>query len=445
MLQRLSEGVNRRLAFLFPERRLILRSEASTRYFRVSPLAQVCAAALVVAGLGWTGFASLKLAQTAIRASAATERLAATEAAYEARIATLTRKTIQAAEALSIARRAAHLSTARLAEEHETLTNAMANGRELAARLQSERSRLVSLAEEHDAALTLCQATENRVATLEAALAEKSREAKSRADMLAALNATLDDVVTARDDAAETTQSLTLQIDELSEEISERAARQDRLFTQLEDAAAASLGSLESVFEETGVKLDPILDAVRREHGGAGGPFLPADEVEALSEDADDAPRLAALMSNLERVNLLRIAADRMPFGRPATSVRYTSPFGVRQDPINGRRARHTGLDMAGRRGSPIHATAAGKVAYVGWRRGYGKVVEIEHAFGYETVYAHLNRTRVKVGAHVERGDRIGDMGSTGRSTGTHLHYEVRIDGTPVNPVKYIEAARNVL
>lgn len=445
MLQRLSEGVNRRLASLFPERRLILRSETSARYFRVSPLMQVSAAALIVAGIGWTGFASLKLAETAIRASAATERLAASEAAYEARIATLTQKSIHAAEALSIARSAAHLSAGRLVEEHETLTNAMTNGRELAARLQSERSRLVSLAEEHDAALTLCEATQSRVATLETALADKSREAASHADMLSALNATLGDVATARDDATETTQSLTLQVDELSEEISERAARQDRLFSQLEDAATVSLGSLEGVFEESGVKLDPILDAVRREHDGAGGPFLPADEVEALSEDMGDATRLAALMSDLERVNLLRIAADRMPFGPPVTGVRYTSGFGVRHDPKNGRRARHTGLDLAGRRGSAIHATAAGKVAYVGWRHGYGKVVEIEHAFGYETLYAHLSRTRVKVGAHVERGDRVGDMGSTGRSTGTHLHYEVRIGGAPVNPVKYIEAARNVL
>ena len=82
---------------------------------------------------------------------------------------------------------------------------------------------------------------------------------------------------------------------------------------------------------------------------------------------------------------------------------------------------------------------------FSGWQRGYGKVIKIRHAFGYETVYGHLNRRRVNVGDTVERGDRIGDMGNTGRSTGTHLHYEIRVNGKAVNPAKYIEAARNVL
>ncbi|MFV0473328.1 MAG: DUF5930 domain-containing protein [Pikeienuella sp.] len=385
MLQRLSDGVNGRLAFLFPERRVILRSETRTSYHRVSPLMQASAAALIVGLLGWTGFASLKLAETSLRASTATERL------------------------------------------------------------RAESGRLTDLAEAHDAALSLYAAAENRIAALEASLASKSREASSRADMLAALNDKLGDVASARDNAAETTQSLTLQIDELSAEISERAARQERIFARLESAAAASLDSLEDVFDRTGAALDPILDEVRRDQDGAGGPFLPADDYEALSGDEEDAARLSALMSTLERVNLLRAAAEQMPFGRPAASTRRSSGFGMRNDPKNGRRARHEGLDLAGRRGSAVTATGPGVVTYAGWRRGYGKIVEIEHAFGYETRYAHLSRTRVKVGALVERGDRIGDMGSTGRSTGPHLHYEVRIGGAPVNPVKYIEAARHVL
>jgi len=94
---------------------------------------------------------------------------------------------------------------------------------------------------------------------------------------------------------------------------------------------------------------------------------------------------------------------------------------------------------------TPIYATADGIVTQAGRQRGYGRVVKIRHAFGFETVYAHLNRTRVKVGQRVGRGDRIGDMGSSGRSTGNHVHYEIRIDNKPVNPVKFIEAARDVL
>ena len=105
----------------------------------------------------------------------------------------------------------------------------------------------------------------------------------------------------------------------------------------------------------------------------------------------------------------------------------------------------HNGMDFAAPRGTPIYAGGDGVVSFSGRQSGYGIVVKIRHAFGFETVYAHLSKSRVKVGQRVERGERIADMGSTGRSTGSHLHYEIRIDGKPVNPNKFIKAARNVL
>ena len=144
-------------------------------------------------------------------------------------------------------------------------------------------------------------------------------------------------------------------------------------------------------------------------------------------------------MDNLETVNLMRFAADRLPFGEPVFGGRRTSGFG----PRHGRK--HKGLDIAAPRGTAIYSTADGVVTFTGRQRGYGRVVKIRHAFGFETVYAHLNRARVKVGQRVRRGDRIADMGSTGRSSGNHLHYEIRIDDKPVNPLKFIEATRDVL
>jgi murein DD-endopeptidase MepM/ murein hydrolase activator NlpD len=105
----------------------------------------------------------------------------------------------------------------------------------------------------------------------------------------------------------------------------------------------------------------------------------------------------------------------------------------------------HDGLDIAAPRGTPIYSTASGVVTFAGRQSGYGIVVKIRHAFGFETVYAHLSRENVSVGQSVRRGDRIADMGSTGRSTGSHLHYEIRIDRMPVNPIKFIEATRDVL
>ena len=119
-------------------------------------------------------------------------------------------------------------------------------------------------------------------------------------------------------------------------------------------------------------------------------------------------------------------------------SYRYTSGFGPRWGRM------HNGSDFAASHGTPIYSTADGVVIHAGWLSGYGRLIKIQHEFGIETRYAHLAKIRVKVGQRVSRGDRIGDMGSSGRSTGTHLHYEVRIGGKAVNPMIYIKAARDV-
>jgi murein DD-endopeptidase MepM/ murein hydrolase activator NlpD len=104
----------------------------------------------------------------------------------------------------------------------------------------------------------------------------------------------------------------------------------------------------------------------------------------------------------------------------------------------------HAGTDFAAPHGTPIYATADGVITHAGWLSGYGLLVKIQHEFGIETRYAHQSKLRVKVGQRVSRGQRIGDMGNTGRSTGTHLHYEVRVGGKAVNPMIYIKAAKDV-
>ena len=145
------------------------------------------------------------------------------------------------------------------------------------------------------------------------------------------------------------------------------------------------------------------------------------------------------VLARLDELNLYRIAAEKLPFGFPVSgSYRSTSGFGPRWGRM------HEGHDWAGARGTPIHATADGTVIHAGRQGAYGNLIKIRHDFGFETRYAHLSKIRVEVGQRVSRGERIGDMGNTGRSTGTHLHYEVRVGGTATNPLKYIKAARDV-
>jgi murein DD-endopeptidase MepM/ murein hydrolase activator NlpD len=158
-----------------------------------------------------------------------------------------------------------------------------------------------------------------------------------------------------------------------------------------------------------------------------------------------DETRANAILQGLDTLNMYRIAAFRVPLGLPLhTSFRFTSGFGGRNDPINGSARMHEGQDLAGDYGDPVYATADGTVTYAGWENGYGRLIKITHAFGIETRYGHLSQIGVNVGQKVSRGEKIGDMGNSGRSTGTHLHYEVRLSGTAVNPMTFIRAAKDV-
>ena len=126
---------------------------------------------------------------------------------------------------------------------------------------------------------------------------------------------------------------------------------------------------------------------------------------------------------------------------RPVQSLTFTSNFGIRTDPFRGGAAMHAGVDIPGAYATPIYATADAIVNRTGWAGGYGNLVELNHGRGIQTRYGHLSSILVAPGTRVKRGQLIGLMGSTGRSTGTHLHYEVRIDGRAVNPVPFLQTS----
>lgn len=164
-----------------------------------------------------------------------------------------------------------------------------------------------------------------------------------------------------------------------------------------------------------------------------GGPLIP------WPDDGTAAPaaleRLAAAVAHWTAVG---DGALTVPSGRPTRESSRTSGFGVRSDPFSGRPTFHAGLDFRGRYGEPIFAAAAGRVSFVGERSGYGRLVEIDHGNGIASRYGHLSAAEVTLGQHVERGQTVARMGSTGRSTGTHVHFEVRLHGTAVDPQPFL-------
>ena len=206
--------------------------------------------------------------------------------------------------------------------------------------------------------------------------------------------------------------------------------------------------ALRDVMRRTGINPDQFQRKVAASEG-MGGPEIPLDQVQI--EGISDRRLHRTPISRQRRAGPAeRPVCRNAPYsadhaGRAARHFDRTSGFGARIDPFTGRYAFHPGIDFAGPWGAPVHATAPGTVVFAGNRGGYGNMVEIDHGFGIHTRYGHLSAITVQVGAQVDKGAAIGRVGSTGRSTGPHVHYEVWYDDVVRNPSNFIEAGRHVL
>lgn len=219
---------------------------------------------------------------------------------------------------------------------------------------------------------------------------------------------------------------------------------QDRLINQAENFAKTRADRLRLALRLAG--LDPA--SLARSSADTGGPLIEGKDPKALAAvlDVDEAfaARVQHAALSLNEMRALSDATADAPFGTPTTSTAKSSGFGVRLDPFTGHPAFHAGLDFPGSVMTPIEATAPGVVSFTGIRSGYGETIEIDHGGGFKTRYAHLAGVAVTVGQRVAVGQRIGAMGSTGRSTGPHLHYEVWVDGRPQNPDRFLKAGAYV-
>ncbi|MGE4429209.1 MAG: M23 family metallopeptidase [Sphingobium sp.] len=214
--------------------------------------------------------------------------------------------------------------------------------------------------------------------------------------------------------------------------------RQTRFAQRLATLVNQRAQKVEAAIRSFGLKPEQI--ASRAGSAAQGGPYIPWNAQSVADDDA-----LTSLASALSRLNMLERGLIAIPSGRPTASPMLSSSYGYRSDPFNGHAAFHAGLDFPGRYGQPILAAASGRVSYVGQRQGYGNVVEVDHGHGIMTRYAHLSGFSARTGQDVARGTPIARMGSTGRSTGTHLHFEVRVNGAPINPRRFLEVKDDVL
>lgn len=427
---RITHSLNAVLERWLPEQRLFLKSDSSTRFVRLSPSTQLVALGGTAVVFGWAIIASSILAIDAVGAHGSRDQARRSQEAFEARLADLSaERDSRAAEAVAAQDRFG-VALDQVSRMQSQLLESDARRRELETGLGVVQASLqAAVKDRNETARQIADAGKDgpaRTGELQAALdivtGELSKAATDRAD-----------AVQLAADARRTADAVTLERDQI-------IARNDEILTQVEDAVSVSVKPLDQMFRSVGMNPDEVLSTIRRGYSGQGGPLNPISySSSGNAEISQGEAKAREIMVTLDQMNSYRIAVEKMPLAMPVKSAfRYTSPFGRRWG-----RA-HEGIDMAAPVGTDIFATADGEVIFAGWQSGYGNLIKIRHELGTETRYGHLSKIKVKVGQKVSRGSLIAAMGNTGRSTGPHLHYEVRVNGRAVNPMTFIKAAQNV-
>jgi murein DD-endopeptidase MepM/ murein hydrolase activator NlpD len=425
----------------FPERRVFLKSDTDTRFIRLKPATQLIAFTGSAALVAWAIIATAILLMDSIGSGNFREQAKRDQSTYQARLSDLSAQRNGRAEEAVAAQERFNAALKQISVMQSELLSSETHRRELETGIEVIQSTLRETMKQREMARTKLAAIEGSGADGGAAVAQLSGSSAPislLADALARTAAERDQVVIDAQDAL-------VQAEDLNQELAIMRDQNDAIFRQLEEAMAVSVAPLDKMFRSAGMPTDRMLETVRRGYSGQGGPLMPLSFSTRGEEQSADTLRANRLLNQMDRLNLYRIAAQKAPFANPVKNAfRFTSQFGFRRDPKTGGRRMHSGVDFAAGTGTPLYATADGVVSHAGWASGYGRLVKVQHEFGIETRYAHMSKMRVKVGQRVSRGQHIGDMGASGRVTGVHLHYEVRIGGKAVNPMIFIKAANDV-
>ncbi|MDX2237147.1 MAG: peptidoglycan DD-metalloendopeptidase family protein [Hyphomonadaceae bacterium] len=390
----------------FPERQIYHRSGGTVRYVSLSPSRQALMALGAVGVAGWCVYATAHTLMTPSLTAQTNTEVGRLQAKYDRWLSDARAQADTAQAQLEERTRSFEATTAEFERRHEVLRSLLeyAGGSSLTAAARPI---------ERDGARLLMRASID--------------EAEPRVSRALSVEPMQVQTVgfRGRVDRLETEQTLAL--------------------AELEDSVVESAEQVRGVLRLTGVSVQRLTNADDAE---AGGPLVSQDLVDYLRDSGMNpqfAHRVSQVAARVAESRRLQAIADATPLAPPvAVDYRETSGYGPRIDPFTGRAAFHSGLDMAAFDRAPVVSTSPGVVSFAGTKSGYGFVVEIDHGHGFKTRYGHLRDIQVSRGERVAIGQRIGSMGSTGRSTGTHLHYEVWFRGRAVDPVNFLRAGRHV-
>ena len=432
MLRKISILIEKFWSNYFPSRQLLLKTGSDTKFFTLSSSTQAIIIFAVFIFVGWSLFSSLIFTFKALNLGVKEDYFARSNVNYEDRIEQISDEKYSYFQRVKDAEAKLREALEAIEDFQVEITKAQIREEELQSGILILQELIKQTKKNNFAGL---EEQKNRLNNVTGLQQENTINTLPRISILMSL---LEETVKERDDIKAKLVKALKNVDQLSYEADLSQQNNEQIFRQIEEALVISVKPLEKMFKSVGLDLNSILNVIRNTYSGYGGPNLPISQL-PIDSLTNNEKLAAKMVDQILELGAWRIAVQKIPFAHPLNETfQYTSGFGPRWGTM------HYGTDMAAKHGSAILATADGVINFAGWEKGYGKLIKIKHDFGYETRYAHLSKISVNVGQRISQGDRIGKMGNTGRSTGTHLHYEIRRNGKPINPMKYIRARQNV-
>ena len=432
MLRKISIFIEKFWSNYFPKRQLLLKTGSDTKFFTLSSSTQAIIIFAIFIFVSWSLFSSLIFTFKALNLGGKEDYFARSNVNYEDRIEQISDEKYSYFQRVKDTEAKLREALEAIEDFQVEITKAQIREEELQSGILILQELIKQTKNNNFAGLEEQKNRLNNVAGLQQ---ENTINTLPRISILLSL---LEETVKERDDIKAKLVKALKKVDQLSYEADLSQQNNEQIFRQIEEALVISVKPLEKMFKSVGLDLNSILNVIRNTYSGYGGPNLPISKV-PIDSLTNNEKLAAKMVDQILELGAWRIAVQKIPFAHPLNETfQYTSGFGPRWGTM------HYGTDMAAKHGSAILATADGVINFAGWEKGYGKLIKIKHDFGYETRYAHLSKISVSVGQKISQGDRIGKMGNTGRSTGTHLHYEIRRNGKPINPMKYIRARQNV-
>lgn len=415
----------------FPDREIMLRTDGRVWFNRVSGRLQMAVVGIMFVLGGWAAYASFSFflhdqIVDAKNSEILNQRLVyrsllAEVSAYQQKFSSLTQE---------------------LEENYGLMLNLVEKNATLQQNLRSTKTQLDTTRGQGKEVAQARAALRGRLNQIESeihALNSRNFELKGN---LNSVSTNLEDAVGERDDARAQSKRLADTVITLRQQLVGLHSSEKDILERLTQRTVENIGELKAVVKRTGLDAEKFLAANAKTSTAQGGPFIAAPEGSEPAERLK--ANLATLDTHLARLDELRQLMGKLPLAAPLDSFSVTSHYGRRRDPFNGRWAAHHGLDMSSVRRARIYATAPGVVSFAGWKGRYGRVIVIDHGQGIKTRYGHLHKILVKKGQKVDYRARIGLLGSSGRSTGPHLHYEVLYKGRTQNPWRFIKAGKYV-